>query len=136
MRNIGKVVRRRLAPLLADRRQPGKGAGPTGARIRGARQLSHPKLGVSRSLRNWAISEVLETVALSADHMGEARAVVSIAYYLDVELSARGERERGARHFASSLLPHDVASRNLPWTPVGHQELLVDSSFITKGTFA
>ena len=93
MRNIGKVVRRRLAPLLADRRQPGKGAGPTGARIRGARQLSHPKLGVSRSLRNWAISEVLETVALSADHMGEARAVVSIAYYSDVEPSARGERE-------------------------------------------
>ena len=82
------------------------------------------------------LSEVLETVALSADHMGEARAVVSIAYDSDVEPSARGERERGARHFASSLLPHDVASRNLPWTPVGHQELLVDSSFITKGTFA
>ena len=104
MRNIGKVVRRRLAPLLADRRQPGKGAGPTGACIRGARQLSHPKLGVSRSLRNWAISEVLETVALSADHMGEARAVVSIAYYSDVEPSARvgRERERGARHFASA----------------------------------
>ena len=48
------------------------------------------------------VSEVLETVALSADHMGEARAVVSIAYDSNVEPSARvgRERERGARHFA------------------------------------
>ena len=118
MRNIGKVVRRRLAPLLADRRQPGKGAGPTGARIRGARQLSHPKLGVSRSLRNCAISEVLETVALSADHMGEARAVVSIAYDSDVEPSARVARkevqgtllEAPTSHPEAYLGPPSVAS--------------------------
>ena len=108
MRNIGKVVRRRLAPLLADRRQPGKGAGPTGARIRGARQLSHPKLGVSRSLRNWAISEVLETVALSADHMGEARAVVSIAYDSDVEPSAR---VGGSKEVQGTLLQALTAAR-------------------------